>query len=505
MKRQLRCFCSFLCTFVLVSCAAVGVSPQPVPPGDINSTMESPSPTAAPLTFPQMTGTAEAIPTVVYPTEKPLTSEEIFSLSQLKITSPDGNYVITCDSGFPILFYAPTKTVISTANRVFGCADHHRAWSPDNSYVFLVEGGTQDIYRWHIDGSQPEVIHLNTEANPSGVDCDVKFLWGLDAEFLVIEKGCNLYSVEPDDESSFAEPLPIASCCFYDFHWATPDVLMVEYNKVYSFVHVPSGNWIGLLDISSGICPRQIPLISPDERWMVFDFPWCGGGGQGPNQSVIANLEDGSKRVFSESFADRIDLVGWSPDSSQLYLVSRPTQLDALPDPRTPFGLLAMDPETLQVQNLFEQAWFVSFNKDLRWAYVVFPVKNEDGNFRLDGGVWEIGTSQLIGRQIMANSLEERFLEPIPYFTVQPFYSATGKELGSSSTAAGRLIPAIWSHDHLKVATINTDHQLVVIDIQGKVQTIAQLGHDWDWLNSDIKWSDTDQAVSVNDVTWTIP
>ena len=510
MNWQLKCFCFFLVALMIASCQAVGEPPQSTAPGEINPTVESPSQVPTQITFPEMTGTAQAIPTVVYPTEAPLSPEEILDLSQWKTTSPDGNYVITCDTGFPILFYAPTKTVIASTDRSFGCDSQRSAWSPDSSYVFLVERGAENLYRWRVDGSQPEYLEINTVLEPKKLhypDCSVrKMSWSPDGQYLAIHK-CDLYVLTPADEETFKNPLLIVECsgCFDDFRWVMGRALLVEYSKAVTLVHIPSGNAIAGIWTSGGPCAKQIPLFSPDGHWIVSDAPWCGGGEPGPNQSVIASLEDGSERIFSESFDDRIDLVGWSPDSSQLYLVSRPTEMDALPDPRTPFGLLALDPETLQARNLFEQAWFVSFDQDFHWAYVVFPVKNEDGSFRFDGGLWEVGTSQLIGRQLMANGLDELFLQPLPYFTVQPFYSFTGEELGSSSTAAARLIPAIWSHDNSKVATINSDHHLVVIDVQGKIQSIAQLDVRLDWSNSDIQWSDDDQSVLVNDVVWIVP
>jgi hypothetical protein len=506
MDWQLRCFCFFLVALMIASCQAVGELPQATAPGEINSIVESPSQVPTQITFPQMTGTAQAIPTVVYPTETPMSPEALFDLSQWKSTSPNGNYVITCDYTYPTLFHAPTKTVITTLQGLIFRCENAVFWEPNESYVFIVAFDfDKTMYRLRTDGSQPEVVRINTESNPPGGDCDVKFLWSPDAKFLALAKGCGLYTIEPDEESSFAEPLPITSCCFYSFQWATPRVLMVEYHWGYSFVQIPSGNWLGRLETNSRMCPQQIPLISPDERWMIVELPWCGGGGPGPNQFAMANLEDGSEKVFSESFADRIDFVGWSLDSSQLYLISRPTEMDALPDPRTPFGLLALNPETLQVRNLFEQAWFASFSENFRWAYVAFPIKNEDGSFRLDGGLWQVDATQLLGRQIMANDLDERFLEPIPSFTMQSFYSATGEELGSSSMVVARLVPAVWAHDNLRIATINADHQLLVIDLQGEIRAIAQLQPDQEWFNSEMQWSDDDRSIVVDGVTWTVP
>jgi WD40 repeat protein len=452
-----------------------------------------------------MTGTAEAIPTVVYPTETPLSIEELFDLSQWKSASPKGNYVITCDYTYPTLFHAPTKTVIKTIRELSFRCENAVFWAPDESYAFLVAFDfDKTIYRLRTDGSQLEVVSINTEPS-RGVDCDVKFLWSPDAKFLALAKGCGLYTIEPDDESSFAEPVPITPCCFYSFQWATPRVLMVEHHWGHSFVQVPSGNWIGRLETSGGMCPQQIPLISPDERWMVVDLPWCGGGGPGPNQFAIANLEDGSERVFSESFTNQIDFVGWKEDSSELYVVSRPAEAEALPDSRTPFGLLSLSPETLQTQNLFEQAWYVAFNQDFRWAYVVFPAANDDGSLRLDGGLWQVGTDQMVGKQIMANRLDEQFFAPLPVANTGYMYSATGQELGYSASAVIRAVPATWSHDNTRIATINVDHQLVVIDLQGEIQIITQLDDHQEWLYSVIKWSDDDQYIVVDDVTWTVP
>ena len=505
MKWQVRYSALFI-TILMVSCGSIGVSPQATAPGDINSVIEMPPPTSAPLTFPQMTGTAEAIPTVVYPTETPLSPEELFALSQWKSTSPNGSYVITCDYTFPILFYVPTKTMITAIKGLTFRCDSAVFWASDESYAFIAAFDfDKTIYRLRTDGSQPEVVNINTGHNPSSGNCDVKMLWSPDAKFLAIAKGCGLYSVEPDDESSFAKPLPITSCCFYSFQWATPRVLMVEHHWGYSFVHVPSGNWLGRLETNGGSCPAQIPLISPDERWMVVDLPWCGGGGAGPNQFAMANLEDGSERVFSESFANQIDFVGWNKNNSAFYMVSRPLEGEALPDPRTPFGLLSLNPQTLQIQNLFEQAWYVAFDQDFRWAYVVFPAGNEDGSLRLDGGLWQVGSHQMIGKQTMANKLEEQFFVPSTIVNTGSMYSATGQELAYSARAVIRIVPATWSHDNTRVATINANHQLVVIDLQGKIQPVAQLNDTQDWLYSEITWSDDDQVIDVDGVTWMVP
>jgi|GEM_PF-2543996 hypothetical protein len=509
MKSIERVFCLIVVCVVLVGCEALGVPPQSAAPSVNQAITDTPSSIPEQLTFPQMTGTALAFPTVIYPTEKPLTPEEFFPLSQLKTTSPDGDYVVTCDYSFPTLFHSPTKTVIATTDRNFGCDSERSSWSQDSSYVFLVEGITEDIYRWRTDGSQPEFLEINKIVEPKKLhypDWSVKMRWSPNGKYLAIQK-FDLYVVTPDDEESFKNPLLIQECagCFEDFRWVTSNLLMYDYFRSYDFVQIPSGKGIGWLGRSGGICTAQIPLISPDEHWMTFDSPWCGGGEPGPNEYRLANLEDGSVQVFSQSFADGIDFIGWNKDGSEFYMISRPTEINAQADPRTSFGLLTMNPQTLQTQNLFEQAWYVAFNEDMSWAYVIFPSKNNDGSLSLDGGLWQVGTTRLIGRQVMAHSLEETFLNPYSSPDTAYMYSPSGQELGFSAATRIRRLPAVWSHDNTRVAIVNPEHQLIVITLNGDIQVVGELDDVYLWINTIITWSDDDKVLDVDGTKWTVP
>lgn len=509
MKYLERVFFLIVVCVVLIACEEPGVPSQSTSPIANQAITDIPSSIPEQITFPQMTGTALAVPTVIYPTEKPLTPEELFQLSQLKTTSPDGNYVITCDYSFPTVFHVPTKTVISTTNIYFGCGNEDSSWSPDSSYIFLVEGNTKDIYRWRMDGSQPEFLEINKLVEPKKLnypDWSVRMRWSPDGKYLAIHK-FDLYVVTPDDEESFKNPLLIEECsgCFEDFRWATSNLLMYDYFRSYTFVQIPSGKGIGWLGRSGGICTAQIPLISPDEHWMTFDAPWCGGGEPGPNQYTLANLKDGSVQVFSQSFADRIDFIGWEKDSSEFYLISRPAELNAQADQRTPFGLLALNPQTLQTRNLFEQAWYVAFNEDMSWAYIIFPSKNDNGSLRLDGGLWQVVTAGLVGRQVMAHSLEETFLNPYSSPDTAYMYSPSGQELGFSADTTLRPLPAAWSHDNSRVATVNPEHQLVVITLDGDIQVVGKLDNVYLWINTIITWSDDDKFLDVDGVKWTVP
>jgi hypothetical protein len=132
-------------------------------------------------------------------------------------------------------------------------------------------------------------------------------------------------------------------------------------------------------------------------------------------------------------------------------------------------------------------------------------VKNDDGSLRLAGGLWQVGTDQMIGKQLMATELDEKFFSPHLTPDTGYMYSATGQELGFSADTVNRIVPAVWSHDNRRIATIGANHQLVVIDLNGDTQILGQLDDNQEWLYSEIAWSDDDRSLNVDGVTWLIP
>ena len=74
MNVQMKSLGLLLIAFTMTACESLGVSVQPTAPGEINAIIETPSSTPGQITYPQMTGTAQAIPTVPFviePTQTP--------------------------------------------------------------------------------------------------------------------------------------------------------------------------------------------------------------------------------------------------------------------------------------------------------------------------------------------------------------------------------------------------------------------------------------------------
>ena len=105
----------------------------------------------------------------------------------------------------------------------------------------------------------------------------------------------------------------------------------------------------------------------------------------------------------------------------------------------------------------------------------------------------------------MAHSLEETFLNPYSSPDTAYMYSPSGQELGFSADTRIRRLPAAWSHDNSRVVTINPEHQLVVITLDGDIQVVGKLDDIYLWINTVIKWSDDDKALDVDGVKWTVP
>ena len=491
---------------VISACEAPRISPQSTIPTETNPTIEVPPPTAQQLNFPQMTGTAQALPTfpfIIEPTQTPAMP----GVNDPMIVSPDGKFAVACKETFWILLNMHAYEIISTyATYMYDC-EQQIHWAPDSSYATFTVG-YDGIMRWRTDGSQPELFKINIFQDPNYFSCNGKLLWSPDEQFLAIDE-CGIYIIRPFEESTFQNPLLVEKTYYEDFRWATSRLLMLDHHRTYIFYNVlenGTGESVGWWDKDGLGCLAQPPFISPDEHWIVFDVSQYQCGISSENsiyQYSVVDLETGTTQILSNRFGNLIDFIGWSPDSRGFYIISRPINSNITADPRTPFGLLVLDTETLQIKNLFEQAWYISFNKEMSWAHVVFPATNDDGSLRFDGALWRVGSTELIGRQTMFYGMPDDNLYPGNWTSYM--YSVTGAELAYSSQTRSHPQVAFWSHDNARVAIINSDHQLVVISVAGDVQVIGTLDVSNNWFYPVITWSDDNKVLDLEGVKWDVP
>jgi len=422
--------------------------------------------------------------------------------------SPDGSYLIACESPELVLLDAKSNATLSKLNLGHSLCPRNIRWSKDNLYSIVVD---QDgaLYQWPVNGSQPTKADVNIAPEPSRLTGNTQTItaWSDDGNYLVIYKECKTYVTQPFGGPLMENPLIVGDGCVEGPRWVTNRLLMVETWASYIFYQIPTGVNVGQWSRIEG-CIEEVPSISPDQHWMVFHqcdiSPYFNR--QPADQYILANLGSGEVQVFSSTPGNYIDFIGWKDDGAEFYFISRSFNPDSKPDPRTPFGLLALDPKTGAMRNLFEQVWFAAFNDDLSWAFVVFPAQNEDGTIRLDGGLWQVGTSELKNKQVMDKSDRIRVNgernHDFPSHVA--FLSPTGIYLGYS-LAFTRLRPAAWSNDNQHVALINADRQLIIIDLQGNLQVITQLEGAGAGIYGDVAWSHDDKLIILGEKTFSVP
>lgn len=447
--------------------------------------------------------------------QSPTQATPLSQISSAITTSPDGLFVIACQFPELVLFDVKKGTAISRLNLGYSACQRNIRWSRDRLYAILVD---QDgiIYQWPTDGSQPFELDSHIDFTDPQRDFGATMTaWSPDEKYLAILKGCNIYITQPFGGTLLQNPLKIEEPCVAGIQWAANNVLMVELVGEYRFYQTPTGANIGHWSKFEQ-CTEQIPRISPDQHWMIFhQCDTAPHFNQPPNdQYTIANLEQGSVQVFSGMAGDYIDFIGWKDNGAEFYFISRSASPDSSPNPRTPFGLLALNPNTGEISNLFAQAWFAAFNKDLSWAFVVFPAANADGTLRLDGALWQVGTSELKNEQVMDRSQGIRNngnRDAIFYTNLESLsatgaaiLSATGEYLGLSSTFH-RLVPAAWSHDNSRVALINAARQVVVIDLAGNAQIIGKLDDPTPGIYGFVAWSYDDKFVILGEKKFPLP
>ncbi len=476
-----------------------------------------------------------SLPTAVHT----LTAEEALKASTKRSISPDGRYGIACSpQPFAILFNNQTGAVIATEKYFTFCSDNAYTWAADGSFVFTFDP-SGSVSRWYTADGKLETaeVHVPIDLN---FNCESRAAISPDLQYLVVRKGCGIYLVRLSDQASFDHPQVIEkpfSGDVYEIRWATAHLVVVIEWQNDVFYQVPTGKRITNVEIGGGSgCVNQMPSLSPDERWMVFEPVQCGGSDT-PAQLILANLEKGTQQIITKSMVDWIDFIGWKPDSSRFILIRRPRSLSTQTNPGSAYGLLEFNPQTRQFRVLndqallaafprdmnqpyadmqnktpqtpgwVEQAWLDAFHRDFSRAFLAFPVRANDGSLTLEGALWDEATGQLSGRQVLAKNL------PIDFSSYPAMagymVSNSGKEIVYSARVIYPPLPAVWSQDNQRLATINADHQLVVIDLNGNVRVVGQVNtnlEESNWTFREfIYWSDNDQTIHAGDQVWKMP
>lgn len=420
------------------------------------------------------------------PTPVPSTAE--------RLHSPNGQYGVSCEDGVSIYRTDNGEEVVRAeldmAATDFGGCEIDVDWAKDSSALALVTL-SGDVYVVRLDGSPPKLV--GSAYPKSYYPGEGPVDWAPDSKHLMVVQSydtgtheAEIMLIDPQGNPLQDAPYKVQLCYDCGFpHWFTNDVLEVSppYHRIYYVAntgwHLFSWNVGKAEGVNYYYQPAQ---LSPNERWYVLDrFIETAPPSDtiGYVTHLIVDFDTGDSHDFA--YSGYVEYLHWSDNSRSLYLVSRPKSPEDVHGD-VPFGLLAYYPETKTTEVLFDYAMQVEFSPDGRWAFVVFPEREEGGERSLAAGVWQVGSTSEFEREPIADEIFYR--EP-----------AEAAFLGEPS-----LIHAVWSNDGTRVIFGNTYGQLILIDRNGDSTVLADdFVKNWNrWIrDTEIYWTPDDDYILV--------
>lgn len=366
--------------------------------------------------------------------------------------APDRQHTFEVSDGQVSLYATGQTEPLGSAALTLEFGPDDVRWSPDSRRAVLV--ADEGLYWWGI-----------SELTPVRLEPDLTFqlAWSpIGDRLLYVTNAYTLKILSSPDHVVESPALDLGGLTDYP-RWQSPSIVAVATSGAWSrttyYIDAETGR--RLFYWENDFFMSRSPTISPEGSWTVIDHsirPWSEDfGGWAPyidHRYEIGNLRTGTTmELLSETGAQYLDWVGWSVDSSRFWMISRPTLADSLPDPRFPFGLLALDPATGSIEQLVDQAVFARLTPDHARAWVVFPARRAGSDaLGLDGGIFDLSTHELVGRAPVADALDY----PIP------------NDHGT--------FPGAWTADG--VWLIYADRQAGVSLVNGQTGAITTIGAD---------------------------
>lgn len=427
--------------------------------------------------------------------------------------SPHRNYLLKCTGkdqdneyhSLQMYRVADEQLIGQTDNLDFWCLWGIR-WAPDESALSFATksanyGNTPlgtNIYIWRVDGTAPYLIG-------DGSFLDEPGNWSPDSKRLAVEiENSNPASVsETTYEILYLDGRPpltinaeLGDRAMHGVDWVTNKIfeelntccgmcVFLDYYEAESGKNISDLHWY---DCSSWYeIPNQNPIASPDERWFILDKTDHDNWGiqeKGWKQTlayVLYDLQAYQPYTVSATSDLYLDFTGWANDSSTFYLVRRPITDTVVEQPDTPFGLLALNPNTRQ---------FKLLNPSIRYAWLspdkqhIFGYSQQGQGF--SAAMYNLDGSLLTTHQPVSNTSSRYF------------------ELGE----VGELRIA-WSNNGTQAVFNDMWGNLWLVNINGSVYQLASgfpLPDQNHFYHDLFYWSPDDLhlLVQANDQAWVV-
>lgn len=403
-----------------------------------------------------------------------------------RVFSPNREYFVECAPESAQLYRtADSHSLSQTPLSVAECYETSSWASTPSLFAFLADGR---LYFWGTDGTVPEPVNLEQDY--------FDLAWSPNGKHLLLlgglvpgEDGSRaLNIIDAYGKPAFTEPLEVFWKVF-DMYWQSDEVFVIYYGcgtacTFEEYYALDSGRLLAV-DASHHIENyNQVQSVSrsPNRRWLVFDRSFRNGAVETYWYELL-DTKSAQIHSLTKGSSQHLAFVAWKDDGSAFYLVSRPVVASSLNDPNVPFGLLALNPETREFTQFFEQAVFAKLSPDNRLAWVVFPARRDDGSLGMDGGVFDLATGSLVGRSFVAD------------------------EILYANPAEGDLVPVAWSGDGKQLVFGDSRGNLILVGIDGVSKVLASNLSVQAWPNGvQFEWSpdNHDLLVQYGDQAWII-
>lgn len=415
------------------------------------------------------------------------------------LTSPNGTYAITCDDRLRLYRVADVQLLSESPVQLLlpsrlGCFSEI-FWAPNESAVaFWGRSDTEQqvsLYIWPTNSSSPRKALDNVHAYGP-------VAWSPDACRLAV-----IRDLSEDGKQEIVAIVDVQGRLLSEFRmerggqvltlgWLTDDVLVKSmFHAGLAYYRVSTGRylftWVNVPE--AGLPLHQPPLLSPNRRWVTLDqsdylyFPDQDEYNQGyrvQKRYTLFDLRTDTESVLANNRDTFLRFLGWSEDSSTLYVISRPAISTSVAAPETPYGLLAFHPVSRQFRLLFKDAIWAEWGPDKSWAYVVFTSPGANGALGLAGGFWKVGSETVIGQQPVSD--EMIYQDP----AYDPMYA--------SKMFA---IPLAWSHNGKHAVIAGPSGQVNLFSTESTLHPLVTDLPCPSWRAIRLGWSGDDRYVLV--------
>jgi len=308
-------------------------------------------------------------------------------------SAPEDNLALVCRPEGVALFRLPDQTLIAESEipPAFGC---YADWLDDGSAVAFAGAGG-DVYVWQVGKPEPDRLGntpgaLRVSWSPNQLQL---LVFGTDTSF-------DVYFSNGWPKLTAVDEIAIGRQSDWPWlNWITDEIVS---NRLYSptgcaiegyFYSLSGELLVGYSDCDGS---KQYPLFSLDYRWLALDQSTSYLEARETNRYTIYDFQKRQETTLTETAAEHIEFLEWATDSGRLYAIVRPVAEDAANDPSLPLGLVSIEPLSLSLEPVIQDAMYALIAPQQLHVFTLSPASAGEmiaALYKIDGAlIKEIGT-----------------------------------------------------------------------------------------------------------------